>query len=255
MNSKNKPEQKTPKEKLTVVTTKQVTPPDTPTDEKKPLVLPSLTSSFTTRMMAKRGKGNLVRTRICYAVTASTSAANTANTGNAAVQPALASEWTNFVSLFRAVRVTGGRYHYMIQIGNTSSSANITTQAWAVVCFDAQDSTALTGVDQGMEHSNHHLYGIPMNNPNAGGTGTYNLPNTSVIMTRRGFETLGFRVPRNDMRTSGSTFTALTAGWMNTNDSADVWGYIKWYIPALATTTTTRIDHYFELDCEFQYRA
>jgi len=167
----------------------------------------------------------------------STSTANTANTTVIPVEPANSSEFSALSGLFAECKVHGGRLHYTV-----SASAGNVAQ-FSVFAFDPMNSTALSGVANGVEYSQFDLRGL---NPDTA------LASPTPV-AQKGYYTFHFKVLKGSARSS-SAATVFQSEWSATTDASDTYGFLKPYVPALGAGVTTTIVYVLELDISFRSR-
>jgi hypothetical protein len=193
--------------------------------------------------VAKAGvKLPVVRTKLWFPAN-NTSAANTANTFSFGVAPSGSTEFASFAALYEECKVSSGAVHFDV---STSAAPLTNNTDLSVISYDPLSVAALTSVADGCEDAQHKLF----KSSSLLSTLTSPLP-----VTGRGLWRFPFKVPSGSARTTASTAVFGGSDWSLTADASDVYGYLKWYIPALGAAITSTIQSMIELDVEFRSRV
>lgn len=195
-------------------------------------------------------KGGLVRVKLYRQQTASSAsglalaAADTITVGGF---PEVSSYWS---LLYDEVLVHGGKYHFQL-----NDSIAVPGPRWGVVCFDPLNAGVLGTIVDGLEHSQHMLWGTQADTSGVGET------NTPAIYTKDGKLTFKFNV--KSFKAIESTSQAATnlfvpGQWHDLKSgggqSVCSDGAIKFYVENASTNVVT-LDSILELDVSFRSRT
>jgi len=197
------------------------------------------------KMLGK--KMSAVKTRLAYSFN-SAGAGGAANATVLAVEPATSSEFSQWAALYSEVKVHGGVVHF----GAVSTGGNPLAGISGIgsVQYDPLVSTALTTVAGGLEGSQSQIYVLGQNDSAAA---TDSITSTTAV-SKSGLFAFNFAVPKGSARTTATT-TNVSGEWCATSDSADTFGWVKFYLPALGGAYVQTVYGYVVLDVSFRSRS
>lgn len=188
-----------------------------------------------------RGKGDEIKALLNYTGTFS----NVAATDNATVvkiQMSDSSEWASYIALYDEAIVDGGHIHFTQAVTTGYTSSNGATRA--VVAYDPLDATALGSLSNGLIHQQHLEFSTA-----AGQFLTF-----PTIASRTGFWAFKWRTPRKSGRSSAQV-TYFGHEWSSTSDAADLYGFLKWFIPQVGATGLYNVYYTWTLNVRFRNRT
>jgi hypothetical protein len=189
---------------------------------------------------------------LSWAPAASTGTANTAYNTQVQLDPTAASEWSSWASLFDECRIRSiSTRSYFGWSATTFAPATMTC---AVVAFDPALATALTSIEQGMQHT--RMAGPILVNSSAA---AQTVGSSMLQVTRLG----GLEVKSGPlakgalpMNNSGTLTTAPVQGdWFPTNTSGAIIGWLKPYVEALGANISATFRTFIWFNAEFRMRG
>jgi hypothetical protein len=188
-----------------------------------------------------RGKASEVRTILNF-TTSFTSVAATDNTTVISLTPSSSTEWAQFQNLWDEVIVDGGHIDFTYAVTTAYTTSNGATRA--VCAFDPIDGVALGSLSNGLQHQQHLQFS----------TAAGQLLTFPTIASPKGYWHFKWKTPRGFCRTSGA-LAAFGHEWSSTSDAADIYGYLKFYIPQVGATGVYVVYYTWTLDVRFRCRT
>jgi hypothetical protein len=168
-----------------------------------------------------------------------TSSAASANITQVSLEPSASGDWASYASLYDEVIVHGAEIDYFA----FASGTNLVV-SFAAVVYDPMDNTALGSTANAMTYQQHQMFTFN------GGAAVAPTP-----VTKSGAWKFKCHVPKGASARSATFGQTLFSGqWASTKDAADVWGFIKFYVPAQGSATTTTLVTATTLHCSFRSR-
>jgi hypothetical protein len=201
------------------------------------------------RMMARRigrpGRSNDgISIRLYFAFNYANSAGNPMNSVTSLI-PGATSEFSALAALYDECICDGGTLHFA-----SRSAVAYTTDTGpdlGVVAFDPLDTTALGSTVNGMQHSQHYLFG-------PAGTGLIVPSPTPSATNSAGLHVFHWRTPLGPARRTTPT-TQFGHEWSDTVDTTAAYGYLKWWYPSQGATGITATIGYVTLHMRFRCRS
>jgi len=181
--------------------------------------------------------------RLIYRLSESSTAGGGIN-ATFGVQPASSAEFSNLKALFDEVKVVGGKVLYNVALATGTPT---TVQTFGVMTYDPIDATVYGSSTGAMVASQHQVFAL-----NALTAGTNVSPSP---VTSHGYWSFPFRTLRGTQRTVASSAAYGGSDWADTQDSADVWGYIKPWVDNVGSTGVITLVAYVHMDCIFRSRT
>jgi hypothetical protein len=200
------------------------------------------------RAVGKAGsKGGEVKTILnlnsSFTTTAATNYSTVIN-----VVPGSCIEYGQFQALFDEVIVDSGHIDFAVTNNVAFTTLNgLIRSCW---CFDPADSTALTSLSAGLQHSQSFQFTTPV------GTGAawQQVATHPEPVNRNGYFRFSWKTPKGVARSVALT-TLFGHEWDSTIDSNAVYGYLKPWIPTAGATGTWILDYSIHLNVRFRCRA
>lgn len=173
----------------------------------------------------------------------STSAAATANAFVQPVQPQACQDWSSLSSVYDEAKVHGGHIYYSYYVSGANSVAST-----GGIVYDPIDNTALGGTSNAVTYSQMSLFNVV-----SGQSGVQ-----PIAVTHKHPGLIPFKwhtLPGKPARSVTVGSTVFGNEWGSTKDSADVWGYLKLFIPAQGAMTTSTFYAQMVLDVSFRSRV
>jgi hypothetical protein len=182
-------------------------------------VTSKLRNSIRTVMVTRGLKMKEIEIYCPYSYTASSTAGGSLSSV-CSVDTQSVSEIADLSALYAEVKCLGGTVDYYL----TSDTGG---DSLGVVSYNPTVPTALTSVVNGMEASNHLLWGQL-----SSGRGR------PQPFSKNGLLQMGFKVP-NGGTVDTSTATNICGLWGATDATSNIYGYLKWYVGAVSGVTWT----------------
>jgi len=193
--------------------------------------------------MNARGKSQTSRTRIWYAIAASSGAGTAYNLAQA-IQPSSSAEYASYAALYDEIFVHGGAFHFTTY---KSAAGTATDACRGVLAYDPADNTASGSVVAVLPVRQH--YGPFL----VGQTGT-TAAGAPSSFTGTGFHRFGFACPKGP-QLNKNLAVVQTGNWAATADTTATFGYMHVYMTAAGGTGVNVLDGFMELDVTFRVRS
>jgi len=181
-------------------------------------------------------KLNQIRLKLTEFLSAD-SAATTALTTVFPLKPANTGEWSSITTLYSECKVHAATCNFFPVVDPLGTTA----PQFGILTYDPLDATALSSVLNGMSASSKYLYTL------AGSISGSDM----IPTTKRGFYTFKMKVPDGSSFSVTNTLANAPGSWTDTRDSADNYGYLAVYQPAVVTSYKTYFRGYLTYDISF----
>ncbi len=171
-----------------------------------------------------------------------TGSVGAANVSTASLVPGSSSEWSNWAAEFDEVIVDAATIHHRAYLSATNQTSGLDY----ATSYDPFDSTALTSVNNALECRYH--------------AGPFSFPTTGIAATPTPTSPTGFflfkiKMPKGpQIKDPNAASVVGTGNWTSTNVSTTSYGYVKYYVEAPSTGTSTVVGHVI-LHCRFRRRS
>jgi hypothetical protein len=205
-------------------------------------------SALTGRMRGpgkRRGKLEEFRVRlpIEYQVTTT---ANTTYTQPIVLTPSDSGEWTALAALYDEIIVDSGDVKFSVV--QTAAGGTLTPNLW-VLAYDPISSAALGSLANGVQHSQHFVWGM-----STAGAASVNLLSVPTCVTKNGLFDFRWRTPKGTARLA-ATPAQFGHDWSSTGETGDIYGYLKPHFKAMGGSTVFVWSAIVTLHCRVRSRS
>lgn len=205
--------------------------------------------------MVRNGKGGRVRgsggkmakpirKRLWYAPANVVGAAGAAISSTVNMQPSLFTDWAAEILLYDEVKVLGGEQYWYV---SQTVGAAAATRVFMASAYDPIDGTALANPQQALQYLQHCG---PIAYPGSSVLATFIRP--TQFSSRSGANHFKFKTLKQTARNATGVTVMSGGDWSSTADAADIYGFVKTYIPAPGGTCVNELCQIFSLDCLFR---
>ena len=186
-----------------------------------------------------------IHKRLVYNPANVVGAAGAALVSTVNMQPSLFSDWAAEIQLYDEVKVVSGEvFWYVVQTPGAAAANRV----FVAQCYDPIDGTALTSVQSAIQYS-QHCGPVQLSGTNAGGLYAAAFPSQ---VTKTGANHWKFNTLKQTARNATGVTVMSGGDWSSTVDAADIYGFIKTYVPAPGGTVVNELCQLFVLNCLFR---
>jgi len=164
-------------------------------------------------------------------------------------KPSDAPEFASLANVWDECIVDGFTYIFSSSCNLTPGGAFANAQ---VIAWDPINSTALGSVVNGLQHQHHFLWNLPSCAAGASGPNVFPSPQP---MTKNGFYTWKWKLPKGAGARSTQSATVYSGEWSDTSSTSTTYGYLKPYLPALGSGVTVYVTGYLFYHLRFRSRS
>jgi len=224
------------------------------TKDKKTEIPPVIQAARPKTLLEGRGKIKgaklrVVTTKLCYSVN-NTAVANTANVTAIPLEPASTTSWSNWAAVYEEVKVHSAEFHFNVEVTGSGAVPTGTNLQFAL-SYNPINSIAQTSTAATMESSQAKMYSYDSQTSTTVGAGGFG---GAIAASRTGLFDFKMKVPAGGQARSSAASTTFSGEWSNTNDGADIYGWITPYIPAPGANNQTTIYGVLVMNCSFRSR-